>query len=335
MPHTHFDYLVMREPAFINQNADKWQRFEAVMQRKDTATPDEQADLFIQLTDDLSYAQTFYPKSIIAFYLNALTGRIHQAIYRNKREESSRFARFWKYELPAVMYESRRELLYSFLIFAASMLIGTLSAANDATFVRLILGDSYVNMTLENIDNKDPMAVYKEMQQLDMFLAITLNNVWVSFRTFVSGIFTSFGTAIILLQNGIMVGAFQYFFYEKGLFLTSFLTIWIHGALEISAIVIAGAAGLAMGNSVLFPQTYTRAESFKRGAKRGLKIIIGIVPIFIVAGFLEGFVTRHTEMPILLKALIIGSSFGFVLWYFVWQPYRLARLSAPSKVLSA
>lgn len=315
----------MREPAFIKQHAEKWQRFEALLYKKDTALPDEQADLFIQLTDDLSYSQTFYPKSNIVRYLNALTARVHQSIYRNQREESGRIGRFWRFELPDLMYSVRRELLYAWLIFVASTFIGALSAANDDTFVRLILGDSYVNMTLNNIDNKDPMAVYKEAQQVDMFLGITLNNVWVSFRTFVSGIFFSVGTAFILLQNGVMLGAFQYFFYQHGLFLTSFLTIWIHGALEISAIIIAGAAGLTMGNSLLFPQTYTRLESFKRGAKRGLKMTIGLVPVFITAGFLEGFVTRHTEMPTLLKALIISTSFAFIIGYFVIYPYILQK----------
>ena len=316
----------MREPAFINQNADKWRRFETIIRQKDTAKPDEQADLFVQLTDDLSYAQTFYPKSTITHYLNILTGRIHQIIYRNKREATNRFANFWQYELPYLMASVRRELLYAMLIFGAATFIGALSAANDDTFVRLILGDSYVNMTLNNIDNKDPMAVYKDAHQTDMFLGITLNNILVSFYTFVYGLFASLGTAYILLQNGIMLGSFQYFFYEKGLFLTSFLTIWIHGALEISAIVIAGAAGLTMGNSLLFPKTYTRAESFRQGAKKGLKIIIGLVPIFITAGFLEGFVTRHTEMPTALKAAIIGCSFSFIFWYFVWYPYRLQNM---------
>lgn len=315
----------MREPAFIKQNAEKWQRFEALTQKRDIATPDEQADLFIQLSDDLSFAQTFFSKSNIVPYLNTLTTRVHQAIYRNKREETGRIGRFWRYELPLLMYQARHSLAISFFIFAGSVAIGALSAANDDTFLRLILGDSYVNMTMENIANEDPMAVYKQADETNMFLQITLNNIWVSFYTFVYGILLSVGTAFILLQNGVMLGAFQYFFYQKGLFLTSFLTIWIHGTLEISAIIIAGAAGIAMGNSLLFPQTYTRLASFKQGAKQGLKMIIGLIPIFISAGFLEGFVTRHTEMPIFLKILIIGGSLVFIIGYFVVYPALLHR----------
>ena len=87
-------------------------------------------------------------------------------------------------------------------------------------------------------------------------------------------------------------------------------------------------AGLVMGNSLLFPGTYARGQSFMRAARRGVKIVVGLVPVFITAGFLESFVTRYTEMPPLLSLLIIGGSLGFVLWYFVGYPIALTRARA-------
>jgi uncharacterized membrane protein SpoIIM required for sporulation len=120
-----------------------------------------------------------------------------------------------------------------------------------------------------------------------------------------------------------MLGAFQYFFYQKGLLLTSFLTIWIHGTLEISAIIIAGAGGLVMGNSILFPGTYPRLTSFKNGAKKGIKVIVGLIPVFIVAGFLESFITRLTEMHWIIKVLIISSSAAFIIYYFIIYPIKI------------
>jgi uncharacterized membrane protein SpoIIM required for sporulation len=133
------------------------------------------------------------------------------------------------------------------------------------------------------------------------------------------------GTVLVLFYNGIMLGSFQYFFYTHGLLVTSALTIWIHGTLEISAIVIAGCAGLTMGNSLVFPQTYSRLDSFLIGARKGLKIVIGLVPIFVMAGFLEGFVTRHTEMPVLLKLFIIFSSLALIIFYFIIYPIQLEK----------
>ena len=309
----------MREAVFIKQNTAKWKLYET----EPAQDPDVLAERFIELTDDLAFSRTFYPESQTTDYLNALTGKMHQAIYKNKKEKKNRFVLFWKYELPFLFKQYHRQLFFSFLIFTASCFIGALSAAYDDTFVRLILGDGYVNQTLENIRSGDPMAIYKSAGQTEMFLAITLNNIYVSFLAFVFGIFLSVGTFWVLLRNGIMLGAFQYFFYQQGVFTESVLTIWIHGALEISAIVIAGCGGFIMGNSLLFPKTYSRLESFKKGAKDGLKIVVGLVPIFITAGFLESFVTRHTEMPEGLSLFIILFSFGFILFYFVFYPIRL------------
>jgi uncharacterized membrane protein SpoIIM required for sporulation len=309
----------MRESAFLKKNTAKWQEFEHLL-AEPQINPDHLADLFVRVTDDLSYARTQYPESRTTAYLNNLAASIHLSIYRNRKEKKNRFITFWKYELPNLFFSVRRQFLYSFLIFFAAALIGGVSAAHDPTFVRLILGDDYVNTTLANIEKGDPLAIYKSSGQVDMFLGITYNNIRVSFLAFVAGIFFSFGSGYLLLSNGIMLGAFQYFFYQKGLLITSLLTIWIHGTLEISAIVIAGGAGLVMGNSLLFPGTYSRMESFKRGAKNGIKIVIGLVPVFIAAGFLESFVTRLTYWHWSAKLAIILLSAFFILYYFVIYP---------------
>jgi uncharacterized membrane protein SpoIIM required for sporulation len=230
---------------------------------------------------------------------------------------------YWKTEVPQVMYEARKELLYSFLIFAASMIIGIYSTAHDKDFPRLIMGDHYIDMTLQNIADGNPMGVYGSMDESLMFWGITINNVRVSFIVFVSGIFTSIASAYHLITNGIMLGCFQYFFYEQGLLRESFLAIWIHGTLEISAVIVAGAAGIAMGNGWLFPGTYTRTESFKRSARRGAKIIVGTIPIFVIAGFLESFVTRHTGLHDGIRLTIIGLSLFFVIFYYLYYPWKI------------
>jgi uncharacterized membrane protein SpoIIM required for sporulation len=310
----------MREAAFIRQNKIKWNQYQTEV----STDPDVLADRFIALTDDLSFARTFYPESDVTHYLNNLTGQVHQAIYKNKKEKKNRFAMFWKTELPGLIGQHHRQLFYAFLIFALACGIGALSAAYDDTFVRLILGDSYVNKTISNIQQGDPMAIYKSQGETLMFLGITLNNIHVSFLAFIAGAFFSVGTCWILLTNGIMVGAFHYFFYKYGLLLNAVLSIWIHGTLELSAVVLAGCAGFVMGNSLLFPKTYSRLVSFRKGAREGLKIVVGLVPVFVVAGLLEGFVTRHTEMPLYLSILIIGSSAFFIGFYFIYYPIYLS-----------
>ncbi len=314
----------MKETDFIEKNKKKWHEFEKLSKNK-SKDPDKLSELFVELTEDLSYAKTFYPKRSVRVYLNYLAQQIFISFNKTKKSFLSTFLLFWKRNLPLEMYRSRKQLLIAFLFFVVAVLIGAVSSYIDPEFARVILGDYYVDMTIDNINNGDPMAVYKQQAEGTMFLDITINNIRVAIIAFIMGIFFSAGTAFVLVGNGFMVGAFQYFFYTKGLFLTSFLTIWIHGTFEISVIIIAGAGGIVMGNGLLFPKTLTRTQSLQIHARRGINILLGTVPIFIVAGFLEGYVTRHTEMPDAIKWFIILGSLSFILYYFVFYPLILGR----------
>jgi uncharacterized membrane protein SpoIIM required for sporulation len=309
----------MRESLFVKQNSGKWKAYEDVPAK----SPDEIADRFIDLTNDLAYSKTFYPKSKTTAYLNGMASVLHQSIYKNKKEDGNRFVSFWQTELPLLFFTYRKQLLYSFLFFAFFTLIGVFSAKYDDTFIRLIVGDNYVNMTNENIAKGDPFGVYKQQGEFQMFIAIASNNIFVCLILFVSGVFFSIGPVFFLMRNAIMLGSFQYYFFSKGLGLESVLVIWIHGTLEISSIIIAGASGLVLGHGLLFPKTFTRLEAFQRSAKDGTKIALGIVPILVMAAFFEGFVTRHTEMPYWLSGAILASSLAFILWYVIIYPLQL------------
>ena len=124
----------MRESAFIKANINKWETFERAISSREKKDPDQLAELFIHLTDDLAYARTHYPKSDITIYLNNLSTKVHSSIYRNKRQKQSRFVTFWKLELPKIFYDHRKEFGYATIIFVLSCLIGAFSAANDDTF---------------------------------------------------------------------------------------------------------------------------------------------------------------------------------------------------------
>lgn len=325
----------MREAAFIKQNKNKWIKFESVLQNNAKLSPDELSNLYLDVTDDLSYSQTFYPSSETSTYLNELASIAHQKIYKSKKESRGRFYRFYLQEFPLEFKKYHPQLLLAFSIFLIFSIIGAYSAAVDDTFVRLILGDGYVNMTLANIEKGDPMAVYKDANQTDMFLGITINNIRVALTAFAFGLLFGLGSIVIAMQNSVMLGSFQYFFYDQGLLWESARTIWIHGTIEISVIIIATCAGLVVGKGMLFPGTYTRLESFVRGVKAGLKIVISTVPFFIVAGFLEGFVTRYTEMPDALAIFIIGSSLFLILYYYVIYPYKLNSKKHATKPIQA
>jgi uncharacterized membrane protein SpoIIM required for sporulation len=312
----------MREVAFIKQNKEKWLEFEQAIFRKAKKNPDELASLYIHLVNDLSYAQTYYPKSKTVVYLNHLAAITYQKIYKTKREDTNRLVHFFKTEVPLIVYQNRRYILYAFIMFAVFTGIGVISAMNDASFVRLILGDDYVNQTLVNIENGNPVAVYKSGSNWGSAFGITFNNLRVGIMSFIMGVFGGLGTGYILFKNCIMLGSFQYFFYEQGVFWESVRGIWIHGSMEIFAMVIEASAGLIFGAGILFPKTYSRLESMKMGFKNGLKIVLSTMPFTIAAGLLEGFITRYSpDMPWYLNVFIILSTLSAIAFYYLVYPF--------------
>ena len=125
-----------------------------------------------------------------------------------------------------------------------------------------------------------------------------------------------------MLQNSIMLGSFQYFFYQQGVFWESVRGIWIHGSMEIFGIVIESTAGFILGASILFPKTYSRMNSLKIGFKNSFKIFLSTIPFTIAAGFLEGFITRYSiDMPHWLSVFIILSTLLLISFYYLIFPF--------------
>lgn len=314
----------MREVAFIKYNKEKWNEFEQTLYSTSFHKPDYLADMYIQIMNDLSYAQTYYPKSKVTQYLNILAAQTYQKIYKTKRIEENRIVHFFKTEVPLIVYEYKNYLYFSTLLFFILVGIGFISAHYDLEFVRLILSDHYVNLTLENIKNDDAMGIYKSGSNWGSFIGIAMNNLFVGLKFFVYGIFAGLGTLVYLLYNGIMVGAFQYMFIKENAFMDSFRGIWLHGAIEITGIIIEAFAGFVLGGSILFPKTYSRKDSFIIGFRNGFKIFIAMVPFIITAAFIEGFITRYAkEMPDVLNYLIIFGTFAVIIYYFFIYPKKV------------
>jgi uncharacterized membrane protein SpoIIM required for sporulation len=179
-------------------------------------------------------------------------------------------------------------------------------------------------MTQQNIDKGDPMGVYRNTESSMMFIGIFANNIRVSFLAFIAGILGSIPAGMILLFNGIMVGAFLHFFIEQGLFTVALSTIFLHGAVELTTIVIAGGCGLLIGNSILFPGTYSRMLSLRMAGKDALLIMLGLSPFVLLAAFIEGYITRHyLELGLAGRLMVILPTFGLIIWYFFIYPRKI------------
>jgi len=314
----------MRETRFIEQNKEKWTEYENMLKER---KPDVEKiyGLFYSISDDLAFARSNYPNRSVRVYLNNLARNLFRNVYAGKRFTLRSAFQFWKSDLPLALYYTRFEQLTALLVFIVAGLIGIVSCMSDDEFAKGILGESYIRMTLENIHNGKPMAVYDESDPFNMFLKIATNNLRVCFTGFATGILGGLGTLYTLLYNGIMVGTFQFFFAKYNLLWSSFLTIWMHGALEISSIVIGSGAGFTLGRGLLFPGTYSRMQSLLLASRRSIVIMIGISPVIVVAAYIESFLTRHYDLPVGIKLALILASFGFILFYFVVYPFMVGK----------
>ena len=316
----------MREVAFIKQNKEKWLEFEQGFSNNQKKNPDDIANLHIKIMNDLVYAQTYYPKSTVTLYLNKLAKISLQKVYDSKRINKNVFLYFFFEKVPLLSFKYRKYFYVSFIFFFICFFIGLLSTFNDDSFARQILGNNYIDTTLENIQNGDAMAIYKGGSNWGTFIGIYDNNQRIGLNMFLSGLFLGIGTAFYIVINAIMVAVFQAFFYQQNTFLDSLKGIWIHGTYEIFGIIIEAAAGYIIGASILFPRTLKRFQSFKIGIRHAFYIFISTIPFTIMAAFLEGYVTRYSNiMPTFFCFAIILFSLISISYYYLVLPFLVAK----------
>lgn len=311
----------LREALFIKKNRERWLK----NQEQIPEDADEMASEFTRLVDDLAYAKTFYPTSKVTRYINTQASGIYLNIYRNRKEESNRLISFWKYDLPLTIRKHHSTLFFSFIVFLVFFVIGFFASSQSDDVARGFFGDSYVEKTIKNIESGNPFGIYESGNPILSWLGIMINNIKVSLMMFVGGIFAGIPAIYLLAQNAGMVGVFDQFFAARGLGIDFFLVVFVHGTLELTAIIVAGAAGVVLGKSYLFPGTVKRMTAFKQGAKDGVKIMVGLVPVFGLAAFFEGLITRLYNDISIFTTIITSLSVVFVIWYFVIYPIQLGR----------
>jgi len=319
----------MREIAFIKQNKEKWLEFEQISSNKEKKSPDDIANLHIKIMNDLVYAQTYYPKSKVTTYLNKLAKKSFDKVYHTKRRDKNVLLYFFFDKVPLLAYKHRKYIYISFIFFFICFFIGLLSTFNDESFARQVLGNNYVDQTLENIENGDAMAIYKGGSNWGTFIGIYDNNQRVGLNMFLSGLFLGIGTGFYIVYNAIMVAVFQAFFYQYNSLFQSLKGIWIHGTYEIFSMIIEAAAGYIIGASILFPGSLKRFESFKTGVREAFYIFISTIPFTIIAAFLEGYITRYSnQMPTIVCFLIILFCFVSISYYYLMLPFYVAKKHA-------
>lgn len=324
----------MKESDFISQNRDKWRKADL----PNLTVTEDYYDLYNEVSNDSAYAQTRYKNRSVRVYLNHLLVKLQGKIINKRKDREDSLWYYWKYQVPKAMHESRFHLLLCFIIFSFCMLMGYYSSMSDANFFEEFFGSRYTTTTIQNIEEGDPLAIYKDEDAMSMFLSIGFNNLKVGFFAFALGCLFGIGSLFMMIINGIMLGAFMEFFISKGLAAEFTFTVWMHGTFEIAMLIIVASAGFTMGYGLIHKGHYSRLQSFYRSSRRGITILVATVPFTILAAIIESFITRYTEIPNVVRGSFIVACFLVTLWYFVVYPLYLSkrnRFNKDERVLPA
>jgi uncharacterized membrane protein SpoIIM required for sporulation len=261
----------------------------------------ELALLYRQIASDLSTVREDAASTQLATYLNRLLGRAHNLIYMGRRASAGGVWTFYKDVFPAVFRETFSDTLTSFTVFLAAAIVGALLGIADPSFLRHFLGGRMMDTIEQHKMWTDSIVTIKPLASS----AILTNNISVSFATFAFGITAGIGTIYMMLVNGLLIGIIGVACWREGMSLSLWSFVAAHGVLELPAIFIAGGAGLGIARGLLFPGNLPRRMSLVIAGSRSVRLVLGTIPMLIVAGFVEGFISPSGIAPA-LKFLLAG-----------------------------
>lgn len=264
--------------------------------------------LYRRAAGDLAIAARDFPQAPVTEYLNGLCTRAHPLLYRGASPRLTRVVGFYAFDLPRAVRAARWYLLASFGLFLLGAVAGWL-----AVVLRPDLAASLVPPQV--IDNAQQGHLGNDtLRQFAPALAafIIQNNVFVSLVCLASGIGLGIPTAWVLATNGWTLGTLGAAVHQAGVDAGFWALIVPHGAIELSVIFIAGAAGLMIGDSLLRPGLLRRMDSLTRAGARALVLAVGAAPLLVIAGLIESFVTP-SDASVGVK-LAVGAVTGALMW---------------------
>ncbi len=270
---------------------------------------------------DLSLARSLFPKSQLAHELNLLIIRAMSLISSKQQSDFSRIKSFYATRLPQLVLRLKTLFFISCAIFLIATAAGFGLTMLNSYSANAIIGDAYIYKTLDNIDKGKPFAVYESRFKYAMSSFIMANNIKVSFMAFAFGALYGVGTIFVIFSNGLMLGSIAAVFARHGLLYDFTTTVLIHGTLELFAIMVAGAAGLRLGQALFRPGELKRVDALFKFGKEAFHLCFIMVPVFIIAGILEGYVT-HLSLPPFYRILIIIASILLLGCYLILPTLR-------------
>ncbi len=306
---------------WLEKRKPHWQRLESLLEQTGVggvsslphADLQELGLLYRQTAADLSAVRDDPTSRNLAAYLNQLMGRAHNIIYAGKPVAPAGLYHFYTRVYPAIFRQTFPYTFAAFALFLAAALAGVMLCLHDASFPQYLLG---AHMT-DTIERRE-MWTHSILSIKPLASSgIMTNNLAVSFAAFAFGITAGLGTIYMMLFNGLLMGVIATACWQSGMSLPLWSFVAPHGVLELPAIFIAGGAGLLLARGLLFPGLLPRKDSLRIAGGLGVRLLLGAIPLLIVAGVIEGFVSP-SHLPVLLKFLLAGALGTLLAAYLAW-----------------
>jgi uncharacterized membrane protein SpoIIM required for sporulation len=299
---------------FRKQRQEQWRKLERELQRRRQGfRSDAELNNFVALyktaANDLAYAQTYFPGDALIPYLNALVAAAHNRLYRQTEGGFRAIWRFYRATFPRLFRSFGRYIALSALITLAGAVYGFLMVWSDPLQAYQLLPTTLAQQV-------DPLKAgpHDVIPPIDSGIIMT-NNILVALMAFVGGLTAGLFTVYSLWKNGLVLGVLTAMFQSSGRSAMFWSLIVPHGATELLAIFIAGGAGLLFAHRLIAPGSMKRSAAVRQGAQNAALLMLGTVPMFVIAGIIEGFFTP-TAVPISLKYLVaIGTGLLWTLYF--------------------
>lgn len=296
---------------FVASNQPAWQRLGELTDRAGRGVGhlgpvelDEFVDLYQRVSTHLSLARSAYRDPALTASLTGLTARAGAVVYGTRPRTLRAVRRFFADTFPAAVWHARWFVVAATLLtLVPAVLMGTWLPSSPR-----ILDAAAPAALRESFVEEDFANYYSDTASAEFAATVTTNNIAVAFVAFALGILACYGTIIVLVLNGVNLG-FAAGILAGGNQLSQLLLVLPHGFLELSAIFVAGGAGLRLGWTLIDPGDRPRGAALVQEGRRAVAILMGLVAVFVVAGLIEGFVTREEWIPLAGQVAL-----GFVVW---------------------
>jgi uncharacterized membrane protein SpoIIM required for sporulation len=302
---------------FIARNAPTWDRLDELgrragrgLRRLEPAEVDELVDLYQRVSSHLSHARVAYDDRALIGRLTRLVSQANGVIYASRSRTRRAVADFFAWRFPAAVYQSWRFVAVAALLLlgpavAFGAWLGTDEQALEAS-ASAAVREAYLEEDFESYYSSEPAAQFAS--------EVTINNIQIAVMAFAAGVALCLPTAAILATNGASLGVAAGLFADAGELPKFFGLILPHGLLELSAVIVAGAAGLRLGWAIIAPGDRSRGQALGEEARRAGVIALGLCLAFIVAGLIEGFVTGRGLPTAVRVGIGVVAEAVFVAW---------------------